>query len=40
MRRNVCDVFGYLHRKWAYFALQIAMRDQLFPSLDTSSPDQ
>jgi len=33
MRRNCCDAYCYLHRKWAYFALQIAMRYQLFPSL-------
>jgi len=33
MRRNCCDAYGYLHRKWAYFASQIAMRYQLFPSL-------
>jgi len=33
MRRNCCDAYGNLHRKWAYFASQIAMRYQLFPSL-------
>jgi len=33
MRRNFCDAYCYLHRKWAYFASQIAMRYQLFPSL-------
>jgi len=33
MRSNICDACGYLHCKWAYFASQIAMRYQLFPSL-------
>jgi len=34
MRCNCCDAYnGYLHRKWAYFASQTAMRYQLFPSL-------
>jgi len=37
MRRNCCDAYGYLHRKWAYFASQIAMRYQLFLSLHTVS---
>jgi len=35
MRRNVCDAYCYLHRKWANFASQFAMRYQLFPSLHT-----
>jgi len=33
MRRNCCDAHFYLHRKWVYFASQIAMSYQLFPSL-------
>jgi len=33
MLRNCCDAYLGLHRKWAYFASQIAMRYQLFPSL-------
>jgi len=33
MHRNCCGAYGYLHREWAYFASQIAMRYQLFPSL-------
>jgi len=37
MRRNCIDAYGYLHRKWAYFASQSAMRYHFFPSLIISN---